>query len=388
MLTITVVCDVLGTANNGVTIAAINLIKYLKSTGNTVKVLCSDEEKRGQNGYYIVPHRDFGIFNDYLAKNGVTLAKPIRQIIVDSLTGSDIVHIMLPFSLGRASEKIAKELNIPVSAGFHLLAQNFSTHVFLSHSLWFNRAVYAYFHTFYKDVDNIHYVTDYVRDVYEGMYGETNGEVISNGVNEIFKPSGSKQHNDPLNKSPNNVINILYTGRYSKEKSHKVLINAVKHSKYKDRIKLILAGTGPLLEKLEKKAEDLPIAPTFNFFTREQMVEANHSAYLYVHAAEFEAEGIGCLEAMACGVVPVISNSPKCATRFYALTEQSLFDHSNEKNLAAKIDWWIEHPEQRAEYSAKYAANAREKFDHVSCMQRMEEMLIQTVERYNRPKAE
>lgn len=69
-----------------------------------------------------------------------------------------------------------------------------------------------------KDVDNIHYVTDYVRDVYEGMYGETNGEVISNGVNEIFKPSGSQQQNNPLNKSPNNVINILYTGRYFKNR--------------------------------------------------------------------------------------------------------------------------------------------------------------------------
>jgi glycosyltransferase involved in cell wall biosynthesis len=37
---------------------------------------------------------------------------------------------------------------------------------------------------------------------------------------------------------------ILFTGRYSKEKSHKVLIDGVARSKYKDSIQLIFAGTG------------------------------------------------------------------------------------------------------------------------------------------------
>ena len=45
---VTVVCDVLGEENNGTTVAAMNLIRALKAKGHTVRVLCGDEERRGE----------------------------------------------------------------------------------------------------------------------------------------------------------------------------------------------------------------------------------------------------------------------------------------------------------------------------------------------------
>lgn len=368
---ITVVCDVLGKENNGVTIAAMNLIRYLKEAGHEVRVLCADASKNDTEGFYVVPNRDFGVFNAYLEKNGVTLASPEREIIESAIDGAEVIHIMLPFSLGQATAKIAAEKKIPTAAGFHLLAENFSTHIFMSKSRLVNHLTYEHFRNMYKRVDAIHYVSQYLRDVYEGMYGATNGYVISNGVNEIFTPDGSEKKDDGF-------IDILYTGRYSKEKSHKVLIAGVAKSKYKDKIRLTLAGGGPLEEKLKSQAEILPIQPRFGFFTRSEMVELDRKADLYVHAAEYEAEGIGCLEAIACGTVPVINNAPKSATRFYALDDKSLFDYNDSDDLARKIDWWIEHPEVKKEYEKKYAAMAREKFDRGVCMKKMERMLIET----------
>lgn len=50
---VTVVSDVLGVENNGVTIAAMNLIRSLKEKGHTVRVLCPDVDRMGQEGYYI-----------------------------------------------------------------------------------------------------------------------------------------------------------------------------------------------------------------------------------------------------------------------------------------------------------------------------------------------
>ena len=368
---ITVVCDVLGKENNGVTIAAMNLIRYLKEAGHEVKVLCADAGKKDTEGFYVVPNRDFGVFNAYLEKNGVTLASPEREIIENAIDGADVIHIMLPFSLGQATAKIAAEKKIPTAAGFHLLAENFSTHIFMSKSRLVNHLTYEHFRNMYKRVDAIHYVSQYLRDVYEGMYGATNGYVISNGVNEIFTPEENEKKDDGF-------IDILYTGRYSKEKSHKVLIAGIAKSKYKDKIRLTLAGGGPLEEKLKSQAEILPIQPRFGFFTRSEMVELDRKADLYVHAAEYEAEGIGCLEAIACGTVPVINNAPKSATRFYALDDKSLFDYNDSDDLARKIDWWIEHPEVKKEYEKKYAAMAREKFDRGVCMKKMEQMLIET----------
>lgn len=368
---ITVVCDVLGKENNGVTIAAMNLIRYLKEAGHEVKVLCADASKKDTEGFYVVPNRDFGVFNAYLEKNGVTLASPEREIIENAIDGVDVIHIMLPFSLGQATAKIAEEKKIPTAAGFHLLAENFSTHIFMSKSRLVNHLTYEHFRNMYKRVDAIHYVSQYLRDVYEGMYGATNGYVISNGVNEIFTPDDSEKTDDGF-------VDILYTGRYSKEKSHNVLIAGVAKSKYKDKIRLTLAGGGPLEEKLKSQTEILPIKPRFGFFTRSEMVELDRKADLYVHAAEYEAEGIGCLEAIACGTVPVINNAPKSATRFYALDDKSLFDYNDSDDLARKIDWWIEHPEVKKEYEKKYAAMAREKFDRGVCMKKMEQMLIET----------
>ena len=369
-MTITVVCDVLGKENNGTTIAAMNLIRFLKAKGHAVRILCADADKKGAPDYFVVPITDFGIFQNYVEKNGVTLAKPERDVIDAALDGADIVHIMMPFSLGQATAKIAQKKKIPISAGFHLLAENISTHVFMSKSKLFNRATYAIFHKMYKRCDSIHYVTQYIRELYEGMYGETNGYVISNGVNEIFRPAPVPREDD--------FIRILYTGRYSKEKSHKTLIAAAGLSRHKDKIKLILAGDGPLKETLKKQAQELPVPPEFRFFSREEMVTVDNSADLYVHAAEYEAEGIGCLEALACGIVPIISDSPKSATKYYALDEKSLFKCNDAKDLAEKIDWWIEHPKEKEEYSAKYAEISREKFDHSACMQAMEDMLLKT----------
>lgn len=73
---VTIVCEVLGKANNGTTVAALNLIRSLKEKGHDVKVICPDADREGLEGYYILPVTNMGSFiNDILEKNHVTLAK-------------------------------------------------------------------------------------------------------------------------------------------------------------------------------------------------------------------------------------------------------------------------------------------------------------------------
>ena len=48
---VTVVCDVLGKENNGTTVAAMNLIRALRKRGHTVRVVCPDKERMGQEGF-------------------------------------------------------------------------------------------------------------------------------------------------------------------------------------------------------------------------------------------------------------------------------------------------------------------------------------------------
>jgi glycosyltransferase involved in cell wall biosynthesis len=72
-----------------------------------------------------------------------------------------------------------------------------------------------------------------------------------------------------------------------------------------------------------------------------------------------EVEGLSCLEAVKQGVVPVIADAKLSATSQFALDNRSMFPVSDSRRLAEKIDWWIEHPEERRKMSRKYAESTR-----------------------------
>ena len=121
-MNITVVSDVLGDETNGTTIAAMNLIRHLKSKGHKVKILCADADKKGTPDYYIVPNLNLGVFNSIVRKNNVTLAKPKDDIVEEALKDADHIHIILPFTLGRHAMRYAREHSISTTAGFHAQA--------------------------------------------------------------------------------------------------------------------------------------------------------------------------------------------------------------------------------------------------------------------------
>lgn len=375
-MNITIVCDVLGTENNGTTITAMNLIRSMNARGHRVNVVCSDEEKRGVPGYYIVPTINFGPLNGYIAKNGVKLARADRGILTEAMRGADVVHIMLPYSLGAAAAKIAKELGIPYTAGCHALAENLTTHLHLHHLEAANRLTYKiYYRLLYRDCSCVHYVSPMMCNLFESNTAPTPHCIISNGVGKSFFPKTAAKPDAYRDR-----FVILYTGRYSREKSHKVLIDGVSRSQYRDQIQLVFAGSGPLEKRLKKyAARRLPIRPVFGFFSREEMTRLANYADLYVHPASYEAEGIACLEAMACGKVILSSDSPKSATRCFALSPDNLFRQNDPNDLADKIDYWLEHPAERAELGGEYAQFAA-RFDSEKCMDNMERMFYAAVQ--------
>lgn len=375
---VTVVADVLGIENNGTTITAVNFINSLKSKGHDVSVVCPDNNKRGLSGYYVVPSLNLGILNNYVKKNNITLAKADTKIITEAISHADVVHIMMPFALGHKAARIAKRFNKPITAGFHVQAENFTNHIFMMNFDIANFLTYKVFNLgLYRHVDAIHYPTQFIRDVFEKHAGPTNGFVISNGVNKAFCP---KKVEKPEALKDKKVI--LFTGRYSKEKSHKILIEAVDHSKYKDSIQLIFAGDGPQKENIIKLSSKLKNSPILGFHPREELIDIINYADLYCHPAEIEIEAISCLEAMSCGLVPVIANSPRSATRYFALCDNNLFSCNDPLDLARKIDYWLDNPEKKEQCRSQYVEYAK-RFDYDLAMDQMEQMLIHTVKSKN-----
>lgn len=374
-MNVLLVCDVLGEENNGTIHASMNLFRHLKSCGDNVRVLCADQSKKGKENYFVVPNLKLGCIINYIfKKNNVAPAKPNTKIINKALDGVDIVHVMLPFPLGIKAAKIAKKRGIPVTAGFHCQAENFSSHIFnMMNSKAFNKVVYKYFYKkLYRHVNAIHYPTQFIRDIFEEtIKRKTNGHVISNGVNEQYIKKDIERV-APYNEK----FNILFIGRLAKEKSHNLLIKAVAKSKYRDNIRLIFAGQGPREKSILQTAKMCKIeAPIIKFFPREELIDVINQCDLYVHPSVAEIEAIACLEAIKCGLVPVISDSKRSATNTFALTDKNLFKHDCPKDLADKIDYWIEHPEEKEKASKDYL-NYAVNFDQTACMKQMRKMLL------------
>ncbi len=373
-MTILIVCDVLGEENNGTTIAAMNLIRFLKSRGHTVRVLCADQDKRGDDGVYVVPNLSFGGWLDaYIARVGVTLARADEAIVREALDGAEHVHIMLPFSLGTKAAMLAVEMGIPITAGFHMQAQNFTSYIKLNWLAPLNHAVYRHIYKcLYRYVDAIHYPSNFIQGVFErNIKRKTNGYVISNGVHEYVKKRCVERPAALRDK-----IVILTTGRYAREKSQDTLIKAVKLSRYSNKIQLILGGQGVKESCYKRLAATLPIKPIFKFYSRTEIIDVLNYADIYVHPAEVELEGISCLEAIACGKLTIVSDSPEAATSEFAIDDKCVFKNRNPRSLARVIDYWIEHPNERLVYEKRYEERALA-FDHAACMLAMEEMIME-----------
>lgn len=370
---VTVICDIPLSRKNGTAVAALNLIESLKEKGHTVKVVCPDMSKMGQEGYYITERRNFGPFNGYVAENDVALAKPDDKILYAAIDGADIIHCIMPFALSRRAVEIARGLGIPVSAGFHCQAENVTNHMGLMNSKAMNKAIYRRFYrVLYSKCDCVHYPTVFIKNEFENsVKAATHGYVISNGVDEAFFNGTRKERDD-------GKFAILCTGRYSHEKAQGVLIDAVKKSKHEKDIQLIFAGSGPMLDSLQKRAEGLTNPPIFKFFTREELVDTIYSADLYVHTAKVEIEAISCLEAICGGLVPIIADSDKSATRAFAMGSHNLFTPDDENDLAEKIDYFMDNPYEKEKCAMLYKGFART-LSKSRCMDEMENMLQTTI---------
>ena len=379
---ITIIADVLGEENNGTTITVTQLIGELKNRGHTVRVV-STRKVENDDDYYTLPKRSFGIFTKYIEKNGAIMAKPVEKVIYDAVVDADVVHIVLPFKVGKFTMKLLEKLNKPYTTAFHCQPENITAHVGCRNVKWINKLLYKRFHhQFYKHAKFIHCPSVFIAKELEKLGYKANLKAISNGVLPIFKEQSTEKPDELKDK-----YCILYMGRFSKEKRHEVLIDAVAKSKYKDKIQLIFTGIGPLKDKLQKRGNALPNPLKIWFLSQDVQIKTLNYCDLYVHASDVELESIACTEAICCGLVPIISDSKTSATNTFALTEHNLFKSGNSDDLARKIDFMIENPEIKEELKERYRDYSKQ-FQLSYCIDKMEEMFQDAIKANNEQEKE
>lgn len=350
---ITFVTDGYFEENNGTNVSARRFTEMLRKRGHTVRVVTIDNEGRTKFG---LPKRSFGKLADkIISSEGFTFAAPDKEVLKEAIVGSDIVHVYMPFKLGCTAVKLCRELNVPCTAAFHIDPCNITSTIYLHRLKPLNDALYqSFYRNIYRYVKHIHCPSKMIADRLVKQVYNNYLHVISNGFSDFFTMEESEK---PV--FLNDKIIVSFIGRFSQEKRHDLIIKAVNMSKYKDQIQLIFGGKGPLKKKIQKMSTCLPNAPIFGFYTKEQLHSIHNFTDIYIHPADTEIEGISCMEAIACGVVPIVSKSPRSATPQFTICEESLFKAGDYKDLAKKLDWWIEHPEVRQEYKQQYVEHSK-----------------------------
>ncbi|HHW30066.1 MAG TPA: glycosyltransferase [Clostridiaceae bacterium] len=357
---ITIVTDTFGINNNGTTISAMRFAKSLAERGHKVRVVaCGDPNLSGvdpEHGYelFYVPELVIPIASWLAHKQNTLFAKPVRSVLEKAIMGADVVHIYQPWPLGREAERIARKLGVPAIAAFHIQPENITYNIGLKRFHLVAHIVYYLLYLFfYRRFSHIHCPSKFIAAQLRCHGYRANLHVISNGVDPDFCPGHAKK------KDKSDTFKILMIGRLSPEKRQDVLIKAVKKSRYEDRIQLYFAGKGPKEKQLRRMGKKLINPPVFGYYGHEELIELIRSCDLYVHASDVEIEGISCIEAFACGLVPIISDSKRSATRQFALGAANLFKAGNASHLAERIDMWIENQQGLTEVGNMYAQYAK-----------------------------
>jgi len=354
-MVITLVNDTFNINNNGTTISAMRFAEALSKRGHQIRVItCGDPSKCGidpETGFemYYLPELKIPIATRLAHKQNTLFARPVSSILEKAISGSDVVHIYQPWPLGAAAQKIARRMNIPAIAAFHIQPENITYNIGLKSLPFFVHIVYFLLYLFfYRKFSHIHCPSKFIAAQLRRHGYKSQLHVISNGVHPAFCPSEKPRD---YSSGP---VKILMIGRLSPEKRQDVLIRAVMKSRHAGRIQLYFAGSGPWGNKLRRLGSKLPNPPVFGHYSRDELIKLIHDCDLYVHASDVEIEGISCIEAFSCGLVPVISDSKRSATTQFALGPQHLFKAGSPESLAEKIDYWLDNPQQLKEASKKY----------------------------------
>mgnify|MGYP000012458016 FL=1 len=373
---ILIVIDQFDNSNNGTTISARRFTKGLQSAGNEVYVVSTgdkkDEYKFNLKELPLPP----GI-SHIVKSQGMSFAIPNTEVLEKAISSVDIVHFYMPFFISKSGLKICEKLHIPHTAAFHVQPENITYSIGLGTNTKVNDFIYTHYRdSFFNHFSHIHCPSEFIANELKEHGYTAKLHVISNGVDDEFKYYGKEKLPEFKDKF---VITMI--GRYSNEKRQDVLIDAISKSKHADKIQLVLAGKGPKEAKYKKLGEKLINPPVMKFYNTDDLIDLLKSTDLYVHSADAEIEAISCIEAFACGNVPIIANSPNSATKQFALVKESLFEAGNSTDLANKIDFWIENEDYRKEMELKYSQSA-EKYRLKDSIKKMEEMFEDAIKEY------
>lgn len=359
------VCNNAYNKGNGLSVSIHNTIRKLREHGVDARLMAiCNPDPAGPQPEFPLDHFIFPIFEPVIYANGFAYAKIDKEKISEALAWADIVHVQEAMPLENVVVRMARKMGKTLTATFHLYPHNVTANLGLPKHNFVNwPLLHNWRRLVFSHCSDIQCPTVVLRNYLKKQGFKSRLHVISNGIDIPAEPV--KASTVPAD----GTVDLLCIGRLAKEKSQETLLEAMRYSRHAERIRLVFAGHGPKEKKYRQMADRLyregilKVPASFGFYTHEELHELARKSYLYIHCAWVEVEGLSCLEALREGTVPLIAEGELIGTSVFSLGPESLYPVKDSRALAARIDWWIEHPELRNRMAQRYADYARE-FDN------------------------
>ena len=370
-------------SGNGLSASARRTVRYLREAGEDVRVLSGrNHEAETPQPDYVLKDFSVPIFDPLVQSNGYKFARTEIPVIEEAVKWADVVHLEEPFIIQMVTARIAARMGVPCTGTYHLHPENLFCSINMGGWKFLNyNTLRLWRDLVFNFCTDIQCPTENVMKRLKQFGFKSRLHLISNGI----IPDPAIRPRVPAAEGPDRPFLVACIGRLAVEKDQPTLLDAMRFSRYAGRIQLYFAGRGPEADAVEEQAHRLygegvlKYDPIFRFHDREGLRELAARADLYIHCATVEVEGLSALEALQQAVVPVIAEGSLTATSQFALDGRSLFPTGDAEALARRIDYWLDHPEERESMGWKYAEST-EAYDIDKSISALREMFRQALE--------
>jgi glycosyltransferase involved in cell wall biosynthesis len=351
---------------NGTVVSTRRFAEALEAAGHHVDILAilpQGAKPTHSRSYTAFDQLSVPGFNRLINSMRAPLASPDRARLRQALAACDLLHVQFPFFLGHAAVVEARRLGVPVVCSFHVQPENIQLNIGLRGAA-LRRWLYRLFAwAFYDRADVVVAPSPFAADLLRAAGVTRPIRVVSNGVPDDF----FKVRRGPSAPSDGR-LRLLSVGRLAKEKGQEALLRAVAASTHRDRIDLTLAGAGPRQEALVALAKSLNLEARIGPVSDAELMNLYATSDLLVHCGAVELEGMSVLEAMATGLPVLISDSPDSALSQLITDPDRRFRSHDAPDLTAKLDAWLDRPDDLAAQGRANRAFAQG-FSHAASVQ-------------------
>lgn len=341
---------------DGVQQYVLALGSWLTSQGHEVHYLVGQTKRKDLPRVHSLSRNVSVRFNG----NRLSMPLPASQKAIQSLLAQeafDILHVQVPYSPFMAGRVLAKATPTTVVVGtFHILPNSaFATFANRLLALWLQAGL--------KRFDKVVSVSAAAAAFAKKIYG-LSSDVLPNVVdyNRFYEANPMPEYSD-------NIPTILFLGRLVQRKGCRLLLEAVDllvNERQISDLRVLIGGKGPLMADLQKYVVEhhLQHAVTFLGYIDEA---AKPGLYASADISVFpssggESFGIVLLEAMASGKAAVLAGNNPGYASVLADKPELLFDATDAKGLADKLEDLLKMKERRQAY-ASWGSEYTKNFD-------------------------